>query len=262
VTAPEGGVPGVWPQGRRSAADVLRISHRAGDVGPASYGAANLAHQAGLGAHLLEFDVRVTSDGELVVHHDGSVALPGGGTAKLRDLTLVALRGALGPDVPVPLVADVVRDAARAGLGLYADVKALTPAGADRLVAVLEANGVVGRTILASGRPKVVRLCAAAAPTLPRAVLFWEPDVDPRPLAESCDATFVHPCWEWLPVPHEHLAARPWLAPVRADGLGVVCWHEERRAVVEGLYDLGVDGICGDDTALLTAVATAHADPT
>ena len=250
-------LPPVRPQASRPRADVLRISHRAGDVGPASYGAENLARQAALGAHLLEFDVRVTADGELVVVHDGSVATAGGRTAKVRHLTLAELRAALPPGTTAPLVDDVVADAARAGLGLYADVKALTAAGADRLVAVLEAHGVAGRAILASGKPDVVRLCAAAAPGLPRAILFWEPDVDPRPLAAACDATFVHPCWEWLPAPDEHLAAQPWLADVRAAGLGVVCWHEERRPVVEGLYALGVDGICSDDTALLTAVATA-----
>jgi glycerophosphoryl diester phosphodiesterase len=245
----------VHPQASRPRSDVLRIAHRAGDVGPASYGPENLARQAALGAHLVEVDVRVTADGELVAFHDGSLATPGGGTAKVRHLTLAELRAALPAGTVAPRVDDVVADAARAGLGLYADVKALTPAGADRLVAVLEAHGVADRTILASGRVDVVRLCAAAAPGLPRAVLFWEPDVDPRPLADACGATFVHPCWEWLPAPDEHLAAQPWLPAVRADGRGVVCWHEERRPVVEGLYALGVDGICSDDTALLTSVA-------
>jgi glycerophosphoryl diester phosphodiesterase len=237
----------------RPRGDVLRISHRAGDVGPASYGYDNLAHQAALGAHLLEFDVRVTADDDLVVHHDGRLVPAGGGEAvRVRDLPAA--------EVPadVPRCADVIADAARAGLGLYADVKSLTATGAARLAGLLDEHGMADRTILASGRPHVVALCAGAAPGLPRAILFHAvDDVDPVALAAGCDAQFVHPCWEWLPAPHETLATSAWLGPARAAGLGVVCWHEERRPVAEGLYDLGVDGICGDDTALLAAVAVA-----
>lgn len=245
-------LPSLRPsQSPRGPADVLRVSHRAGDVGPASYGYANLARQAALGAHLLEFDVRVTADDDLVVFHDGAlVPVDGGEPVRVRDLPASQV-----PD-DVPRCADVIADAARAGLGLYADVKSLTPAGAARLAGLLDEHGMAGRTVLASARPKVVRLCAEAAPDLPRAILFHAvDDVDPVALAHDCAADLVHPCWEWLPAPHETLAAAAWRGSARAAGLGVVCWHEERRHVAEGLYALGVDAICSDDTALLASVA-------
>jgi glycerophosphoryl diester phosphodiesterase len=38
--------------------------------------------------------------------------------------------------------------------------------------------------------------------------------------------------------------------------VGVVCWHEERPEVIAELLALGVDGICTDEPALLTRLAT------
>jgi glycerophosphoryl diester phosphodiesterase len=38
---------------------------------------------------------------------------------------------------------------------------------------------------------------------------------------------------------------------VRAAGLGIVCWHEERPDVIDGIRRRGVDGICSDQPELL-----------
>jgi glycerophosphoryl diester phosphodiesterase len=150
----------------------------------------------------------------------------------------------------------VVADAARTGLGLYVDIKDLTPAAADRLVQHLNDTGMAERVILASKRPAIVELCATVAPGLPRAILFSAVDVDPVALAGATSADFVHPCWEHLDAPHELLDAVRWLDRVRRHGLGVISWHEERRPIVEALYVLGIDGVCSDEPALLSSVAS------
>lgn len=224
-----GELPSLWPGGQRQPQEVLRIAHRGRVGAPAPYSAVSLAHVAGEGAHLLEFDIQVTDGDRPVVGHDAGV-----------------------------VEGDIVQvvDAARTnGLGLYADLKSLTPGAARFLVGLLQDREMADRTILASGDGGIVRLCAEVAPTLPRAILFWDPNADAVALAHSTRAHFVHPCWEWLQEPHLQLVERDWLGKVRAERLGVICWHEERRRVVEGLWRLGVDGVCTDDPPLLTRVA-------
>jgi putative hydrolase of the HAD superfamily len=47
------------------------------------------------------------------------------------------------------------------------------------------------------------------------------------------------------------------LAQVRNANLGVVCWHEERPEVIDGLCQVGVDAICSDQPELLAATSVA-----
>ena len=144
--------------------------------------------------------------------------------------------------VGVDVVEEVVRAARQAGLGLYADVKTMTVAAAERLALLLDSENMINKTILASVRSDIVMCCAPATSGIPWAVLFASTLEDPVQLAASINASYVHPCWERLPRP-DQLLAGAWLDRVRAHGLGVITWHEERPAVVQSLYELGVDGI-------------------
>jgi glycerophosphoryl diester phosphodiesterase len=154
----------------------------------------------------------------------------------------------------VPTVAAVIQAARDSGLGLYADIKSLTIRSAERLVSLLEQEGMAGRTILASVRSDIVVRCAEVAPDIPRSVLFASTLEEPVQLATSVGAHYVHPCWERLARP-DHLLAEGWLNRVRANGLGVICWHEERPEVIRGLLELGVDGICTDRPSRLAEMA-------
>lgn len=249
-------LPSLAPLPRRGPADVLRIAHRgAGAV--ERYGSDDLVQVAAQGAHLVEFDLHVTGDDHLVARHDPVVEV-GGAPVWLADSRLADVRPSLQRD-GVPTVGDVVCAAKQAGLGLYADIKSLTVGAAERLISLLDSEGMADRTILASGRSDIVARCAEVAPDIPRAVLFASTLEEPVQLARAIHAQYVHPCWERLPRPNEFMAG-PWLERVRAHGLGVICWHEERPAVVQGLYELGVDGICTDEPELLVQIATYGAD--
>jgi len=70
-------------------------------------------------------------------------------------------------------------------------------------------------------------------------------------LAQAVGAAYVHPAWEDMaPQPHR-LLTPDWLARVRAAGLGLVIWHEERPDEIAALRQLGVDAICSDAPDLL-----------
>jgi glycerophosphoryl diester phosphodiesterase len=237
---------------QRGAADVLRIAHRGADAAE-KYDPASLLEVARHGAHLVEFDVHVTGDDRLVARHDPVVTV-NGRRAWLADHMLADHEQALRRQ-GVPTIEEVVHAARDAGLGLYVDVKSLTFRAARRLVDILRAAGMLDSTILASPRSDLVALCADAAPDVPRAVLFPSTLEEPVQLARAVSAHFVHPCWEAQPRPDRMLAGA-WLDRIRSHQLGVICWHEERPDVLEGLYQLGVDGICTDTPGLLTKIAS------
>ena len=72
----------------------------------------------------------------------------------------------------------------------------------------------------------------ALAPHLRTSVLFSSPGVNPIALAASCGACYVHPCWERRGERPDELLTPEWLARVRETELGIICWHEERPAVI------------------------------
>jgi glycerophosphoryl diester phosphodiesterase len=112
---------------------------------------------------------------------------------------------------------------------------------------------MTARTILASADPQTVAAFSRISDTIPRAVLFHGLAEDPVRLARQARADFIHPCWEAEEHP-DRLLSPAWLDTVRAQGLGVVTWHEERPDVLVALRALGVDGICTDAPGLLADV--------
>ena len=248
MVLPESGAP----QGRPPD-QVLRITHRSLETADRPLDAVIEAQQSG--AHLVEADIRVTADGQLVCWHDAELRQPNGDTAWIAELTMAEM----SPLAIRPLgLSTVLAELRRAGLGLYADIKALDRPAVEALTVALDEHGLRHRTVLASSRTDLVIMCREVAPDVPRAILFASHDEDPVELGRATGATFVHPCWERFSAP-QTLLTEAWLARVRRHGFGVVCWHEERREVVHALYRAGVDAICSDDPALLQQVARDYA---
>lgn len=216
------------------------------------YGPEDLVTVARQGAHLVEVDFHVTGDDEFVARHDPRIR-QGNDVWWFADRSLEELRGLLAREGALT-AEEVVAGASVAGVGLYADIKSATPAAIERFVELLDVYDLAGMTILASVRSDIVAVCSQVAPSIPGSVLFASMLEEPVQLAESVGAHYVHPCWERHPNP-DQLVAGDWVDRVRTNGLGVICWHEERPAVLASLCRIGVDGICTDLPDLLTRVA-------
>jgi glycerophosphoryl diester phosphodiesterase len=248
-------LPPLTPVLGRAPGDVLRIAHRSLELlGPDP--AVACAGVRSAGAHLVEVDARVTGDGALVVAHDPWVRVDGA-RQWIADLPA---RVVLEADHTVLPLAAALTSIRRHGLGLYLDIKSIDPPSAQWLAGALMDVGLADSSVLASSRSDAVALCAQAAPEIPRAVLFASDTEDPVQLAHAVQADFVHPCWERFDAPHEFLTDA-WVDRVRDRGLGIITWHEERAHVLTALVARGVDGICTDDMALLTATASQPSGP-
>jgi glycerophosphoryl diester phosphodiesterase len=169
----------------------------------------------------------------------------------VSEMTLAQLQAATPPNrQPLLTFDEMARLCGELELGLYLDVKEVTPTAMQQIIATLRSSGMIKYSIFGSFRPDVVAEIKAAAPDAWTSILFASAHVDPVALAASVKADYVHPCWERFESPSS-LLTEEWLARVRNKELGVVCWHEERPHEIRALNRLGVEGICSDQPELL-----------
>ncbi len=206
-----------------------------------------------LGADMSELDVHLSRDGHAMVMHNPTVEQTTNGSGAIADMTLEELRRLdAGKGERIPTLQEAV-ELVRGKNGLYIVLKgAGTP---PVVVNLLRASGFTDRRQVIAGSFKaelaseVKRLAPEIAtsllvsPVLPAAELIA--------MTRAAGADYVHLCWERRhPQPHT-LLTPPLLAELRAAGLGIVLWHEERPEELAVLRTLDVDAICSNTPDLL-----------
>jgi glycerophosphoryl diester phosphodiesterase len=227
----------------RPAHPPLCIAHRGASAYAPENTIAAIVKAAELGAHMVEVDLQATADGVLVILHDPELSRTTDGAGSVYAHTLAELKRLdAGGGETIPTAEEVLACCRERGLGVYFELK--IGFAAPAIVPLIEAFGMRDRVIVASFRPDWLADVRASDPEIPTSVLFGSAHVDPVALAAAAGARYVHPCWEHhAPEPHR-LITPGWLASVRAAGLGIVSWHEERPDELAALARLGVDAIC------------------
>jgi glycerophosphoryl diester phosphodiesterase len=204
---------------------------------------------AEMGAQAVELDVRRTSDGVLVVHHNPN----------LDDRRLIA--GTAHADLPVSL--PTLSEALDACAGMWVNVEIkndpeepdFDPADtiADETVAHLLARHEDERWLISCFRIETIDRCHALAPHLRTA---WLSTMPPHEVADDLAS-------------RGHSAVHPWFGAVtpeliqscHARGLQVNVWTCDDPVRMAELISWGVDGICTNvpDVALRVIAAAAGA---
>jgi glycerophosphoryl diester phosphodiesterase len=232
---------------------VLHVGHRGASAHAPENTLAAISKAAELGAHMVELDVRMSSDGVAILSHDADVTLPGRGPVRINTLTAAELQASTSiPETSVPTLVAALDLCEAAHLRPYLEIK--EGETVDQVVAELSGRSLGRYSAIGSFEPAWVARASDRAPHIPTSILFGSFDADPVALARGCGARYVHPCWERHPAPHTLLTPE-WLARVRREGLGVVCWHEERSDVLRALLRLGVSAVCTDRLDLMRDVA-------
>lgn len=235
----------------------LRIAHRGASAYAQEGSRSSVEKAAELGADMVEIDIRITADDVPVIAHDADLRRVFGVDGLISDLTLSELYAVTPGDCqPILTFDEMIRLCAGLGLGLYLDIKEVSPTAMARIIASLREHGMLRYAIFGSFRPDLVAEIKAAAADASTSILFASTHVDPVALAASVNADYVHPCWERFESPSS-LLTDEWIGRVRAAGLGIVCWHEERPREIAALNRLGVDGICSDQPELLVMTPRA-----
>ena len=208
----------------------LLIAHRGSHRTERENTLAAFTAAAGDGAEMIEFDVRRTGDGELVIFHDPEVA-----RRALHSLTHAQLCELA--DVEVPRLADVLSWAQQAGMGCDVELKE------DGYVAEVAEllTGFGGALLVSSFLDPVLAQLARLAPDIERGLLLSFTARGAVDRVRSCEAQAA--------ILEMKLVDEAALAALADAGLGVLVWdfHPARPAHAPWPADPRIRGIITDD---------------
>lgn len=218
----------------------LIIAHRgaSGHAPENSLEAFRLA--ARLGADGVELDVHATSDGEIVVFHDGVIP----GVGPIRDSPVEQVRQARLPNgEPIPLLSEVLD--AIPTLDIWIEVKGLDDRWDARLLGVIERAVRPDRCAVHAFDHRLVARLGSRQPGLRRGILSASYPLDPAAQLAGTGATVL---WqEW------HLIDRALMESLHGAGAQVIAWTVNESAAAVHLHSLEVDGLCGNFPERLTS---------
>lgn len=192
------------------------------------------------GADAIELDVHCSSDREVVVFHDFSVA--GRSVAQTSWAALAGLD--LGGGARIPRLADVLSAVGNRAM-VYIELKG------DRIEhEVLDVATRHGRRFaLHSFDHEAVARAGRLAPEVRRGILLDRDLPDARTaLRDGIARTGATDVW-----PHWTLVNEELTGLARASAARVITWTVNTRDVVDVVRTAGVDGICTDDVRLLAS---------
>ena len=206
---------------------------------------------AQLGARWVEFDVKLTRDGALILFHDDTLERTTDGKGLVADMTLADIRGldagkwyqARFAGERVPTLMDALATLARLGLGANVEIKPSSGREQETgaaTAAVLKAHwpGRLPAPVLSSFRAEALAAAQAAAPEFPRAFLIGAVPDDWRAKAETLGATAIH-C-------NHQFIDRPRILALQGAGYAVRCYTVNDPRVAAQLFSWGVDSVFTD----------------
>jgi|SRR5688572_27473176 len=188
------------------------------------------------GADAIELDVHVTSDGEVVVHHDAEYGGRAIAETPWPDLSGVDLGGGM------PRLADVL-DIVGDKVTMYIELKGSRIE--DAVIGVARAHG--SRFALHSFDHDAIARVRERAPDIACGVLLDQNTPDPDVvLRRAVDRIRPRDVW-----PHWSLIDEPLMRVASEVDVRVIAWTVNDVATAQSLKSLGVHGLCSDDVRLL-----------
>ena len=233
---------------RRIPGDVpaAAIAHRGGTGGTGAPEGTLAAFEAAIaaGADALEFDVRVTSDGVLVVLHDDTVDRTTNGHGSVASMTFEEVRALdAGAGATLPTVREVVDLAGESNTALMPEIKDGPghPEVVAGLLEILTVTGSVDRTIVQAFERETLEAIHRLEPRLETCLLTGIGRFDPTDVPQG--TTNVCPMGEMVLLDPDMIRA------AHAAGLKVYTWWNflEAAATDAILEAYGVDGLIVDD---------------
>lgn len=174
------------PPARRGKRGYLKIAHRGASASEPEDTLRAFKEAVGLGADMIEVDVRLSKDGLPVIIHDASLERTTKGTGYVRDKTLLELKELdAGQGERIPTLQEAI-DFARGKCGLYIELKDQATPGP--VVETIRANGFEGEAIICSFDHALLRQVKELAPEIPTSVLVGETSGDFVEIARAAGA--------------------------------------------------------------------------
>lgn len=244
------------------------IAHRGGAALRPENTLAAFAHAAELGADMLEMDVRLSSNGMIVVIHDATVDRTTDGSGRVNDLPLDRLRVLdagyrwsadggrtypyRGAGIRIPTLDEVfVRHAT---MRMNIEMKDPDLALAQRLCELVRSRGMNAKVLIASFHSEVMTTFRAQCPEVATSMTASEARLFVG-LHLASLSTAYSPGAHALQIPYrfgEHILATPALIQAaRRRNLATHVWTINDEARMRELIATGIDGIITDRPNLL-----------
>lgn len=233
----------------------LTIAHRGGAALRTENSLAAFEHALSLGVEVLEFDLQVTADGHLVLHHDAAVnpkvcKAPDGSTlrhAAIGELTLAEIRQFNCGGEPMPTIGEFFTFVKQSTALLLGEIKPVSnpEQAVDLLHAALRKHGLEKRFILQSGDYAAIDAMRRKDPAIARCLLNARRFQPPQyvELARRHKATHI--------MLRDTDAAPADLRKLRKMGVKIYSGTANEPSQWKRYVELGFDGILTDDPAAL-----------
>lgn len=218
------------------------IAHRGSGVGPLENTLRGMKQALAWGVDGVEFDVRTSQDGELVIFHDETVDRTTDGTGPIMSYTLKELRELdAGEGEQIPTLREMLALLKpHANLIVNAEIK---PAGIeDAVLQVIQEMDMVEQTVISAFNHEVLQRVHALNAESSTA-LFYTVEDDPVSLAKELGCKGLHPLFS--------AATNEMVWTSKQEGLFVIPWTVNFEEEMLQLIGLMVDGIITDDPPLL-----------
>jgi len=237
------------------------FAHRGGAALRPENTIAAFDHGLSLGADGLEFDVHLSRDGVVVVHHDATLERTTNGRGQLADLTAAELArldaaysfspGAAtypyrGNGIGVPPLRDVLRR--YRDIPIIIELKVNEPELAHRTIDEVRAAGAIERVSLGSFGTRVLRAARAYEP----AIITGSSREETRLALYRSWVRWpvMNPAYQAYQVPElagtTRVVSRRFVAYAHRAGIAVQVWTVNTKDDIARLLDWGVDGIISD----------------
>jgi glycerophosphoryl diester phosphodiesterase len=230
------------------------IAHRGDRAFAPENTLASFNQAAAKGADAIEFDVKLTSDGQVIVLHDQTVDRTTNGKGNVAAFSLAALKE-LDANVQfpgqfsvvnIPTLSEVFESVGHQLLMNIELTNYATPGDSlvREVVQLVRHHGMQGRVLFSSFFTRNLRKAAALLPEVPRGLLTWSGILGfwGRTFGWRGDVSALHPYFTDL---------KPGLVDrLHAAGKKVNVWTVNQESDVKNMIGWGVDGIITDDPAL------------
>ena len=233
------------------------IGHRGAAASAPENTLAGMRRAKALGCAWVEFDVRLTADGALVLCHDNRLDRTTSGRGRvsaypLQDICQYDAGAWFGPDFAgerVPTLDDALDLAIEIGLGTNIEIKADRGAAASAGAAVAAAlDGRRGRlppVLVSSFLPASLAEMRRLLPDIPRGLLLRLLPQSWKAAAARLDCATIH-------INHQRLRA-PLAAAIRAVGYPLLAHTVNSAARAQQLFDWGVTSVFSDNPDIILA---------
>jgi glycerophosphoryl diester phosphodiesterase len=230
----------------------LAFAHRGGGALAPENTIAAFDNGLRLGADGLELDVRLSRDGDVVVHHDRTLDRTTALRGPIVDRATSELEGA-----NVPLLADVL--ARYPGVRIIIELKVNSVALAAAAVAAVRQAGAVDRVCFGSFGRRVLRAVRAIEPAV--ATSAAREEVRWALYRSWCRWPVARVAYDGYQIPEwagrTHVISPRFVAYAHGAGLGVQVWTVDRADDARRLLEWGVDALITDRPDLIVPLVHA-----